>query len=97
MDHLGSYIFHDDNAPSLDQHLVLGWSLGGHAAWQVIFNEPRVTAAVVVIGCPDYMSEYARQVILGCFDDTMKRFPQVLLWKYELNYGRSDERSSTSL
>lgn len=58
MDHLESYIFHDDDTRSLDQHLVLGWSLGGHAAWQVIFNEPRVTAAIVVIGCPDYMSEY---------------------------------------
>ena len=58
MDHLGSYIFHGPAAPSLDQHIVLGWSLGGHAAWQVLFNEPRVTAAVVVVGCPDYMSRY---------------------------------------
>jgi hypothetical protein len=36
---------------------VLGVSLGGHAAWQVFFNEPRVTAAVVIIGCPDYIRE----------------------------------------
>lgn len=57
IDHLGSYILHSPDAPSLDQHLVLGFSLGGHAAWQVIFNEPRVTAAVIVAGCPDYMSE----------------------------------------
>ena len=55
IDHLGSYIFHGPDSPSIDQHLVLGISLGGHAAWQVFFNEPRVTAAIVIIGCPDYM------------------------------------------
>jgi hypothetical protein len=50
-----SYIFHSPDEPSIDQHMVLGISLGGHSAWQVIFNEPRVTAAVIIIGCPDYM------------------------------------------
>lgn len=55
IDHLGSYIFHGPDSPSIDQHLVLGISLGGHAAWQVFFNEPRVTAAIIIIGCPDYM------------------------------------------
>jgi len=37
---------------------VLGISLGGHAAWQVFFNDPRVIAAMVIIGCPDYMREF---------------------------------------
>lgn len=46
----------------IDQHLVLGVSLGGHSAWQLMFAEPRVTAAVVVIGCPDYMRKLAPQV-----------------------------------
>ncbi|PMD44344.1 hypothetical protein L207DRAFT_542135 [Hyaloscypha variabilis F] len=55
IDHLGSFIFLGPDAPSIDQHLVLGISLGGHAAWQVFFNEPRVTATIVIIGCPDYM------------------------------------------
>lgn len=55
MDHLGSYVFHDPGAPPIEQHFVLGISLGGHAAWQVLFHEPRVSAAVVIIGCPDYM------------------------------------------
>jgi len=50
-----SYIFQGPDEPSIDQHLVLGISLGGHSAWQVLFNEPRVTAAVIIIGCPDYM------------------------------------------
>ena len=39
----------------INQHLVLGVSLGGHSAWQLLFAEPRVTAGVIVIGCPDYM------------------------------------------
>jgi len=55
IDHLGAYIFNGPDDRVLDQHFVLGISLGGHAAWQVLFNEPRITAAVVVIGCPDYM------------------------------------------
>jgi pimeloyl-ACP methyl ester carboxylesterase len=57
IDHLGSYIFHGPDSPTIDEHLVLGISLGGHAAWQVFFHEPRVTAAIVIIGCPDYLRE----------------------------------------
>ncbi|KAI1274558.1 hypothetical protein F5Y07DRAFT_401246 [Xylaria sp. FL0933] len=40
----------------IDSHLVLGVSLGGHSAWQLLFTDPRVTAGVIVIGCPDYMN-----------------------------------------
>ncbi|TVY88651.1 hypothetical protein LAWI1_G006771, partial [Lachnellula willkommii] len=55
IDHLGSYVFNEPDSPPIEQHLVMGISLGGHAAWQVLFNDPRVTAGVVIIGCPDYM------------------------------------------
>jgi hypothetical protein len=41
----------------IDQHLVLGVSLGGHSAWQTLFADPRVTAGVCIIGCPDYICE----------------------------------------
>ena len=44
-------------------HLVLGVSLGGHAAWHCVMHEPCITTAVVIIGCPDYvglMSDRAR-------------------------------------
>lgn len=58
IDHLGSYILHEPGAPVIEQHLVAGISLGGHAAWQVFFNEPRVAAAVVIIGCPDYARKW---------------------------------------
>lgn len=63
MDHLSSYILTDKGAPQITQHFVLGISLGGHAAWHCILSEPRVTAAVVGIGCPDYtrlMTDRAR-------------------------------------
>ncbi|KAL8725147.1 MAG: hypothetical protein Q9181_006529 [Wetmoreana brouardii] len=53
--YLSSYIF-----PSLDReittNIVLGVSLGGHAAWQCLCHDPRVSTAIVVIGCPDYFS-----------------------------------------
>ena len=57
MDHLGSYVFHGAETPTIDDHMVIGYSLGGHASWQLFFNEPRITAAVVIVGCPDYASK----------------------------------------
>ena len=52
------YLFHDaEGQKKVDQHLALGVSLGGHSVWQLMFADPRVTAGVVVVGCPDYMSE----------------------------------------
>ncbi|KFY57623.1 hypothetical protein V496_06372, partial [Pseudogymnoascus sp. VKM F-4515 (FW-2607)] len=57
IDHVGSYLAEEFAGvmPPIERNLVLGVSLGGHAAWQVLFAEPRVEAGVVVIGCPDYM------------------------------------------
>ena len=53
--HLQSYIFSSASSPyRLTQHLVLGISLGGHAAWHCILHDPRITAAIVIIGTPDY-------------------------------------------
>ncbi|KAL2879554.1 hypothetical protein SGCOL_005164 [Colletotrichum sp. CLE4] len=54
----------------IDQHLVLGVSLGGHSAWQTMSREERVEAGVVIIGCPDYMallSDRARLSRLATF------------------------------
>jgi hypothetical protein len=53
-----AYLF-PDGQRTIDQHLALGVSLGGHSVWQLMFADPRVTAGVVIIGCPDYMSESA--------------------------------------
>ena len=55
LDYLPGYIF---PAPSdsrrMVQNLVLGISLGGHAAWHVLMHDSRFSTAVVTIGCPDY-------------------------------------------
>ncbi|KAI1812552.1 hypothetical protein GGS20DRAFT_18656 [Poronia punctata] len=56
LDLLEGYLFPGGNR-CIDSNLVLGVSLGGHCAWQLLFNEPRITAGVIVIGCPDYMSK----------------------------------------
>ncbi|RFU77232.1 hypothetical protein TARUN_5013 [Trichoderma arundinaceum] len=48
MDHVGGYLGRE-----VDAHVCLGWSLGGHAAWQAWFGEERIDAAVVIVGCPD--------------------------------------------
>ncbi|KAI1418384.1 hypothetical protein F5Y13DRAFT_149069 [Hypoxylon sp. FL1857] len=44
----------DGGKRRIDHNLVLGVSLGGHSAWQLMFADPRVTAGVIVIGCPNY-------------------------------------------
>lgn len=54
LDHLPSSLF-PLSERSIVSHIVLGVSLGGHAAWHCIVHEARFKAAIVVIGCPDYV------------------------------------------
>lgn len=64
LDHIESYIFPEaDDTRKITQNIVMGISLGGHAAWHVVMQDPRFSAAIVTIGCPDYtrlMSDRAR-------------------------------------
>ncbi|PGG95461.1 hypothetical protein AJ80_09957 [Polytolypa hystricis UAMH7299] len=63
LDHLPTYIFPNDDI-AITQDLALGVSLGGHVTWLLLMHEPRISAAVVVIGCPDYirlMTDRARR------------------------------------
>lgn len=55
MDYLASFIF-PNGEHEIIENLVLGVSLGGHAAWSCLLHEPRITAGVVIIGCPDYLN-----------------------------------------
>ncbi|TLD23810.1 hypothetical protein PspLS_06741 [Pyricularia sp. CBS 133598] len=48
-------LFPEKSDGYVDAHYVLGVSLGGHSTWQLLFADDRVTAGVVIIGCPDYM------------------------------------------
>lgn len=65
LDALEGYLFGAGHGPGaaaqerrrIDSNIVLGVSLGGHSAWQLLWADPRVTAGVIVIGCPDYMSK----------------------------------------
>ena len=62
LDHIASYAF-PDRPIRISQNIVLGISLGGHAAWHVLLHDQRFDSGVVVIGCPDYltlMSDRAR-------------------------------------
>ncbi|KAK3373382.1 hypothetical protein B0T24DRAFT_258868 [Lasiosphaeria ovina] len=58
LDSVSSYLFHDGEdggqPRTIDHHVALGISLGGHSVWQLMFVDPRVRAGVVVVGCPDF-------------------------------------------
>lgn len=51
--HLPSYTFPETKLP-ITSNIVYGISLGGHASWHCVTQDPRIGAAVVVIGTPDY-------------------------------------------
>lgn len=64
MDYLAAYTFpHGEH--KITENLVLGVSLGGHAAWSCLLHEPRITAGVVIIGCPDYINLMADRARLS--------------------------------
>ncbi|CAK7219664.1 hypothetical protein SBRCBS47491_003923 [Sporothrix bragantina] len=35
------------------QFIISGMSLGGHISWDLLARDPRVQAAVIIVGCPD--------------------------------------------
>ena len=54
IDFLPAYLFPTVEMTVVD-HMVLGVSLGGHAAWHAVLHDKRVSTAVVVVGCCDYV------------------------------------------
>jgi hypothetical protein len=50
---LPSYLFPQDDR-IISVNCVTGKSLGGHAVWHVLKDDPRVTIGVSMIGMPDY-------------------------------------------
>jgi len=64
MDYLPSFVFPKSDH-KIVENLVLGVSLGGHATWSCLLHEPRVSAGVVVIGCPDYVNLMADRARLS--------------------------------
>lgn len=81
-DFLPAYLF-PGGQHSIDRHVVAGVSLGGHASWVSVLHDPRVEAAGVVIGCPDFcglMSHRAEKSRLQGFAvGASDHFPATLL------------------
>ncbi|KAJ9296999.1 hypothetical protein DTO271G3_4760 [Paecilomyces variotii] len=75
LDYLPSYIF-PKSERTITTNLVLGVSLGGHASWSCILHEPRITAAVVIIGCPDYVNLMADRARLSKLPSWTSTDPQ---------------------
>lgn len=72
IDFLPAFVFPKSDR-RITENLVLGVSLGGHAAWSCILHEPRITTGVVIIGCPDYanvMADRARLSKLPSYTST---------------------------
>ncbi|KAI9887169.1 MAG: hypothetical protein M1823_000996 [Watsoniomyces obsoletus] len=54
LEHLPSYIFGRSYRREIIDNIVMGISLGAHAAWHCAVHEPEIRAAVIALGCPDY-------------------------------------------
>lgn len=50
MTFLESYV---DGIFTPSQFIITGLSLGGHVTWDLLARDPRVNAAVIIVGCPD--------------------------------------------
>lgn len=74
MTYISSYIFPTSDCTIVD-HLVLGVSLGGHAAWQCAVHDPRVSSAIIVIGCPDYVALMSHRARLSKLPSWMDSQP----------------------
>lgn len=56
-------------------HICAGISLGGHATWQCMFSDSRVTAGIIVVGCPDYVRLMTDRAIRGKLASCMSTDP----------------------
>lgn len=84
MSHIAAYLFPSSEG-RIGTNLVCGVSLGGHAAWQCLFHDSRVKAAIPIIGCPDYKRLLSDRALLSRLQTAgpgflqSKDFPQGLL------------------
>jgi hypothetical protein len=65
--HISSYL--PQSLPSPSQHLVLGVSLGAHAAWHCVLHDPRIRAASIVVGSPDFARLMAHRAFKSKLED----------------------------
>jgi len=55
IDFLPSYIFPNDER-AINEWVLAGFSLGGHATWLGLRHEPRIRIGIPICGCPDYLT-----------------------------------------
>ena len=82
--YLPSYLFPNSEHAIINNY-VCGVSLGGHAAWHCLMLDQRITAAIVIIGCPDAISLFSDRARLTKLETAgarfvgSKDFPETLL------------------
>jgi len=72
--YISSYIF-PTTTHTITTNIVLGVSLGGHAAWHCITHDPRIITAIIIIGCPDYIRLMTDRARLSKLDSWTKSSP----------------------
>ncbi|QIX01198.1 hypothetical protein AMS68_006715 [Peltaster fructicola] len=68
--HLPTYL---SFTPSM--HICSGVSLGGHATWQALLKDPRINAALIVVGCADYVRLMTDRAIRSKLESCMNTVP----------------------
>jgi pimeloyl-ACP methyl ester carboxylesterase len=59
----------------IDEHICGGVSLGGHASWVAVMNDPRIVGAIIVVGCPDYTTMMTDRAIRSKVHSTLTSDP----------------------
>ncbi|KAF9494486.1 hypothetical protein BDN71DRAFT_1483035 [Pleurotus eryngii] len=78
IDFLPLYLF-PNGERTIVQWGVAGISLGGHTAWLALAHEPRITFAVVILGCADYLALMSRRAAESEFELASPTLPPSLV------------------
>ncbi|KAI0683781.1 Alpha/Beta hydrolase protein [Cytidiella melzeri] len=77
IDFLPSYLF-PSGERTINQWLIAGKSLGGHATWIALTHDSRLSLAVPIIACPDYMKLITRRAKYSNIELAPPHFPDSL-------------------
>ncbi|TBU25182.1 Alpha/Beta hydrolase protein [Dichomitus squalens] len=78
IDFLPSYLF-PNNERTISQWLISGISLGGHATWRILKDEPRIQLGIPIIGCPDYLRLISDRAVQSSIPIEPPYFPKSFL------------------
>ncbi|KAH8981585.1 Alpha/Beta hydrolase protein [Lactarius hatsudake] len=77
IDVLPSYVFpHDER--TIGEWVLAGFSLGGHATWLALRNEPRIRIGIPICGCVDYLALMEQRAEKLGIPRTAPYFPESL-------------------